>query len=300
MAMATLVNRLDIPDPDRHPRALVTGVVLSLALHLGIAGLLTYSPWAERETTPPEFVVDVVELPKPPKHKAPAPPPLPPPPAPAVQAPPPPAASLPPPPPPQLVEAPIADKSAPPPHKSLSNAAPRVRPSPLNAPHRTVASASTPLPVNSANPESTPVTIGPHHVEEDSLPSGHSEDKAAQTIPDFILMQIAQHWVIDYRNPRYRNIVLRGARIVLLPNGMLAPPLGKNDPWNPRAMIANYDDLLQPGAQTLRQALETFLQALRLAQPFRLPPDGKPNDKPRVFEIYFRLGDIPSAEAAGH
>lgn len=297
MATATLVNRLDIPDSDRHPKALITGVALSLALHLGIAGLLTYSPWAEQETAPPEFIVDVVQLPKPPKPKAPQPPPAPPS---VAQAPTPPAESLPPPPPPQLTEAPIADKSAPPPHKSPSNAAPRAREEILHAPHRAVASAALPLPANSTKPEAMRVTIARHSAEDDSLPSGKSEGPATQALPDFILMQIAQHWLIDYRNPRYSDIVLRGTRVELLPNGMLAPPFGKNDPWNPRAMIANYDELLAPQAASIRQAVETFLQAMRLAQPFRMPPDGKPNDKPRFFEIYFRLGDIPSAQAAGH
>lgn len=290
---ATFIDVRDVPNLDRHPRALVTGIALSLALHVGVAVLLTYSPWAEHEKPPPEFVVEVVQLPKP---KAPKPPPPPPPPVQAAPAPPPPV-ELPPPPPPQLTEAPIESRSAPPPHEAASKAPPRQKPATPNEAHRTVASAAPPLPANSTKPESTPVTIGPHDAVEDSLPSGHSDKQAAQTVPDYILMQIAQHWVIDYRNPRYRNIVLRGAKIVLLPNGMLASPLGKNDPWNPRAMIANYDALLAPGAAPLRQALETFLQALRLAQPFRLPPDGKRNDQPRVFTIYFRLGDIPSAQA---
>lgn len=301
MATATLVNRLDIPDSDRHPKALITAVALSLALHLGIAGWLSYAAWSEPEKPPPEFVVDVVRLPAAPKPKAPEPPPPPPAPPPVVQAPPTPVAGLPPPPPPQLTEAPIEDKSAPPPHKSLSKATPRARQEPLHAPHRAVASAAPALPVTSTKPQSMPVTIGPHGAQEDSLPSGKSDDEPAQTVPDFILMQIAQHWLIDYRNPRYSNLVLRGTKIVLLPNGMLAPPFGKDDPWNLPAMIANYDELRKiPAAAPALQALETFLQAMRLAQPFRLPPDGKPNNKPRVFEIYFRLGDVPSAQASGH
>jgi hypothetical protein len=206
--------------------------------------------------------------------------------------------SLPPPPPLQLTEAPIAEKSAPPPHQSPSTAPPREHPAPPNAPHRTVASAAPQLPATSTRPDSTPVTIGRHEPEEDNLPSGRSTEPAAQTVPDFILMQIAQHWLIDYRNPRYRDIVLRGTKIVLLPNGLLAPPFGKDDPWNPKAMIANYDALLVPEAQPIRQAIETFLKAMRLAQPFRLPPDGRPNNEPRVFTIYFQLGDIPSAEVS--
>lgn len=296
MTAAMVINRLDPTQSDRHPKALVTGVAFSLALHVGIAALLTLAPWVEHKAPPPEFVVEVVRLPAPPKPRAPKPPP----PVPVVQTPPPQAESLPPPPPPQLAEAPIADRSAPPPNESPSKAPPRAHPAPPNARHQTVAKGALPLPANSKNPDSTPVTIARVPAVEDSLPGGRSEDKAAQTLPDFILMQIAQHWLIDYRNPRYRNIVLRGTRIVLEPNGMLAAPFGKNDPWNLRAMIANYDELLGPGAEPIRQAIETFLQAMRLAQPFRLPPDGRPKDKPRVFEIYFRLGDIPSAQAAGH
>lgn len=298
MATATFIDVRDAPDTDRHPKALTTGVALSFALHLGIAALLVYGGWSKPEPPPPEFVVDVVQLPKPPPPKRPEPPP------PQVQpqpAPPPPV-GIPPPPPPQLTEAPIAEKAAPPPRQSESHAPPRERAASPNVQHRTVANAAPALPENSSKAESMPVTIGRHDPKEDNLPSGRSDKPAAQTVPDFILMQIAQHWLIDYRNPRYREIVLRGAQIVLLPNGMLGPPFGKNDPWNPREMIANYDALLAPEAAPVRQAIETFLQAMRLAQPFRLPPDGKQNNEPRIFTIYFQLGDVPSAQAAstGH
>jgi len=296
MATATFIDVREAPDIDRHPKALTTGVVLSFALHLGIAALLIYGAWSKPELPPPEFVIDVVQLPKPPPpRKPPEPPPMPaaapPPVPPAPQA-------LPPPPPPQLTEAPIAEKAAPPPHQSESHAPSRERPASPNLQHRTIANAAPALPANSTKAESMPVTIGRHEPTEDNLPSGRSDKPATQTVPDFILMQIAQHWLIDYRNPRYRDIVLRGTKIVLLPNGMLGPPFGKNDPWNPREMIANYDALLAPQAAPIRQAIETFLQAMRLAQPFRLPPDGKPNSEPRVFEIYFQLGDIPSAQAS--
>lgn len=301
MATATFIDVRSAPDIDRHPKALITGVALSLLLHIGIGIEALYQPGPEKPPPPPEFVVDVVQLPKPPPPpKAPEPPPQ------QSMAPPPPAPpkpeGLPPPPPPQLAEAPIAEKAAPPPHPSQSPAPPRERPASPNLQHRTVASAAPALPANSAKAESMPVTIGRHEPNEDNLPSGHSDKPAAQTVPDFILMQIAQHWLIDYHNPRYREIVLRGAQIVLLPNGMLGPPFGKNDPWNPREMIANYDALLTPEAAPVRQAIETFLQAMRLAQPFRLPPDGKLTTEPRVFTIYFQLGDIPAAEAsrAGH
>jgi hypothetical protein len=300
MATATFIDVRDAPDTDRHPKALTTGVVLSFALHLGIAAFLVYGAWSEPEAAPPEFVVDVVQLPKPPPPKRPEPPPQP-----EAIAPPPPAPpkpeGLPPPPPPQLTEAPIREQAAPAPHPSESHAPARERPASPNLQHRTVASAAPALPANSGKAESMPVTIGRTEAHEDNLPSGRSDKPAAQTVPDFILMQIAQHWLIDYHNPRYREIVLRGAQIVLLPNGMLGPPFGKNDPWNPREMIANYDALLTPEAAPIRQAIETFLQAMRLGQPFRLPPDGKPSNEPRVFTIYFQLGDIPAAQArAGH
>jgi hypothetical protein len=294
MVTATFIDVRDAPDGDRNPKALVLGVALSVLLHVGIGVEMIYSPGPATPKAEREFVVDVVQLPKPAAPKPPEPPPAPPQ---AAPAPPPPVA-LPPPPPPQLSEAPIAEKSAAPPHPSESHAPPREHPASPNLQHRTVASAAPALPANSGKAESMPVTIGRHEPKEDNLPSGPSDKQAAQTVPDFILMQIAQHWLIDYRNPRYRDIVLRGAKIVLLPSGMLGPPFGKNDPWNPRQMIANYDALLAPGAEPVRQAIETFLQAMRLAQPFRLPADGKVNTEARVFEIYFQLGDIPSAEAS--
>ncbi len=285
MTAVAFRERIDL---DRHRSALVTGLVLSLLLHLGIAVLLLRSSWATHEAPPPEFVMEVVQLPKP----APKPVPPPEPPPEVQQTPPPPVAAMPPPP-PQLTEAPIAEKAAPPPHESPSHAPPRQHPAAPKAEPKREAAVAPPLPVNSSHPDSAPVTVAPREKAKAREPSGRSEEPATQTVPDYILMQIAQHWIIDVHGPRYRDIVLRGAQIVLLPDGMLAPPFGKNDPWNPRAMISNYDALLVPGAEPIKTAVETFLQAMRQAQPFRLPPDGKPDDKPRVLTIYFRLGDIP-------
>jgi hypothetical protein len=118
---------------------------------------------------------------------------------------------------------------------------------------------------------------------------GAPNSVASQAVQDFILAQIKQHWIIDFRGPKFRNIHLFG-KFVLMPNGMLAPPFGKNDPWDPRAMIGNYDELIRMDP-TYRVAVETFLQAVRQAQPFRMPPDGK-GDGPRGLPLSFLLGSL--------
>jgi hypothetical protein len=122
---------------------------------------------------------------------------------------------------------------------------------------------------------------------------GGRDEAVTQAIQDFILAQIARHWVLDFRSPRLRNMVLNG-NMILLPNGMLGPPFGKNDPWRPAAMIRDYDKLGEsPNGLMIRTALVSFVQAARQAQPFRLPADTD-IEHPVVVPFDFRLGDMPA------
>lgn len=291
MATATLVNRLDIPDSDRHPKALVTAVALSLALHLGVAGWLSYAAWSEPEKSPRAFVVDVVELPKPPKPKAPEPTP------PAAMPP----LALPPPPLPQLTEAPIADKSAPPPHDSPVKAPPRDRAGTSRDRGRTlVAHAETSLPATTKSPKAKPVTHGERDVTPGTV-GGKTTEVASQTVQDFILMQIARVWIIDLQSPRFRDMGVQW-QFTLLPNGMLASPFGKNDPLDLQSMLDphTYELMQQPTeqGQTFRTAVVTFLQAVREAQPFRVPPNEK-SYKDRLLPLRFRFGDLVQSPTEG-
>lgn len=260
------------------------GLAGALALHALVLALLLWSPPAERPPTE-TMVVEMVTLPapEPPVSEPPAPalPPLPPP-EDVAELP-----VVPPPPPPQLSEAPIAERSSPPPAPVPVPGPPRERPvarvpQPVPTPSQ-VPSPRRPAPVA---PQSTPFEAGRH----DPGGGGEPGSVASQSVQDFILAQIARHWLIDVRGPRFRNIVLYG-NFVLLPDGMLAAPHGKNDPWNPRAAIKDYDRLVGPTGEVLRSAIETFLLAARQAQPFRLPPDGKA-DEPRALPLRFRLGDL--------
>ena len=66
------------------------------------------------------------------------------------------------------------------------------------------------------------------------------------------------------------------------------PPFGKNDPWNLEVMFPQRDQL----PDQLRNVGITFLQAMRQAQPFRLPPDEE-SYKSRVLPLSFRLDELP-------
>lgn len=263
---------------ERHAR--LGGLAGSLLLHVLVAALLLWSPVPPPPVPPESMVIEMVTLPAPqPSRDLARPTDLPP------------APALPPPPPPQLNEAPIAETSSPPaaaaaplraPLRERPAArAPQPRPEPQPAP--LARRPAVPAPV----PQSTPLQGGRY----EPGGGGSPDSVASQSVQDFILAQIARHWLIDTHGERYRNIVLYG-KFVLLPNGMLAPPFGKNDPWNPRAMIGDYDRYRGPAGETIRSALETFLLATRQAQPFRLPPDGKA-DEARSLPLRFRLGDLP-------
>jgi hypothetical protein len=265
-------------------RARAGGLIASLLLHGLVAVLWLWWPAAVPPRMPESMVIEMVAMPAPEPSPQPLPPPPPPPePPPIAQAPPP----LPilPPPPPQLSEAPIAETSSPPP--APVPRPPRERPA-ARAPE---ADRRPSLPPTSREaalpmPPSAPLEAG----RRDPGGGGSPESVASQAVQDFILAQIARHWLIDVRSPRFANIEI-GGRFVLLPNGMLAPPFGKSDPWEPPKMIRGYDQLRGPDAQAIRTALITFLQAVRQAQPFRLPPDGK-TDEPRTLPLHFRLGDL--------
>ena len=72
------------------------------------------------------------------------------------------------------------------------------------------------------------------------------------------------------------------------------PPLlaawGRNDPWMPYLLIDHYADFLQPGMESERRLLESFAYAVKLAQPYQVPPT--PGPYPRTVTISFRMGDL--------
>jgi len=247
---------------------------MSLLLHAVLAWWLLHTPWQrDLPAEPPTMVIEVVRAPEPAPLPAPPPPPEP-----TT----PPTALIPPPPPPQLEDAPLAERSSPPP-------VPRPSPQPARPRPETPAPTASPRSVP-ALPRADDGQSAPFEAGRATPDGGPKEETATQAVQDFILAQIARHWIIDVRSTRFNNIVLNG-RFVLLPNGMLAPPFGRNDPWDPQRMVRGYDQLLKPGNEALRTAIETFIQAARLAQPFRLPPDGKA-DEPRHLPLSFRLGDL--------
>ncbi|HEX9464907.1 MAG TPA: hypothetical protein VGB82_20090 [Alphaproteobacteria bacterium] len=285
MSSATFESFDEDRQRDRHPAALPIGVILSLAFHLAIALLLMFSPWAKHEMPPPEFVMEVVQLPKPPEPRAPEPPPAPT--QPEVQP------NLPRPEVPQLVEAPITDKSSPPPQASKTPAPPHERPTTSRAEPKSAAAPALQAPANSADANATPATLGRHDRKAEPQGGGPPEP-ASQRVQDFILMQIARAWIIDLHSPRFRDLDISWV-FVLRPDGMLEAPFGKNDPWDLSEMVDPRTYAIMKEASDRGQfyttVVTTFLQAVRQAQPFRVPPKEESYVN-RALPLRFHAGDL--------
>lgn len=239
-------------------RRQMAALALSAVLHLLIAlvlqaeNLTALIPQREERTMEVEVVA---ERPKPaptPPPQAPEPPPEPPKAQPAPEPPPPPLQR------PQLQNAPLADKSSAP--------RPTPRPDPakpgMSAPGLSSDTGSLTRPAQAAG-------------------------DLSQSAQDKVLAQVLRMW-------HFNSAALRGTDTVLMAtlevnrDGTLSGFMHKDAPWNPDLVIKGYSAL--PDGTT-RRMLETFLLALRMAQPLQLPPDnGKP--WPRRMLLRFKPGDL--------
>jgi protein TonB len=275
-------------------RRLWLAVALSLLLHGLIVLLLLVEPWTWRlQPEPPPILAEFV-LPQPPKAEAPkAEPSKPqaeaPKPEPAPQTPLPP---VPPPSVPQLQRAPVAEESKAPPSsgerarsRPQTNEAAKPAPPQVQRPGPGVATAPQQRPAQAQN-QAGNRQPGPGRA------AGQPAEAMTQSESDFFLSQIVQVWVIDFDAPQFKNIQIYG-RYMVLPNGMLAPPFGKNDPWDMNRMVEGWDQIVhdpRPQVAAFRTALETFLRAMRLAQPMAMPPDAQ--GYPKVLSLSFKIGDL--------
>jgi hypothetical protein len=275
------MNAQAIPTSPQQRRPLATGTAASLLLHAAAVVLLFLNlsfdppPEAPRETTVEVLLIpEKADLPPQPSTEE------------TKQA----EAVIPDlpvterPPPPQLKEAPLAERSIPLPGP------PRERPSARTG---TESKGPSPVPAPSAPPAPraprAELSTGGGAGVTLSLPREGGEEKARQDEKDFLLAQVLPFWLLNYKDPRYQHVVFRG-HFVLRADGMLDPPFGKNDPWLPEVMIGGYDRLLGRQHEPQRLAIESFLRAVRAAQPFRLQPGV--DSYPRQVPVFFRLGDL--------
>lgn len=105
--------------------------------------------------------------------------------------------------------------------------------------------------------------------------SGPEGPEVTQSERDFILAQVMKFWRVDFHAPEARGLVLKGT-FFLQADGTLMSPVNKADPWNPQAVVDEYDALAAGGYTYRREAIDGFLMALRLAQPFKLPSSQGP------------------------
>ena len=120
--------------------------------------------------------------------------------------------------------------------------------------------------------------------------SGGSAEAIERSEGDFILSQVMRHWLIDYRSPRFRDVLLN-APVTLNADGTLGYPFGKADPWQPELMVGNWIELQRPQMEPVKVAVESLLRAVRAAQPFQLPPNAS-GGYPRRIRLYFLMGDL--------
>jgi hypothetical protein len=291
---AAQISSTSIVASPRQPHFLWLAALGSILLHamLPAAVMLDLSALLDRSTPPQETVIEVVFLPPEPAPEPPPPEPVPaaptPPPTPMVLAPPP----------PQLIEAPIAERS-----QHAPAEAPKAEPAtPPPAPEVHRPRQRQPSQAGRSVPASPPIEMpkradAPTLLDRDQPTLGRANarrggaaERQQQSEGDYVLSLIMPQWLIDVRSPRFRDIVL-GGTFMLQADGMLAPPYGKNDPWQPDRMIQNYRQLNTPQGEAVRIALESFLRAARNAQPFRLPP-GTTGGYPRPIRIVFQMGDL--------
>lgn len=237
---------------DRRPTA---ALILSAALHILVALLLRIDVLPDllpKEPAERSMEVEVVaERPRPPPPPAPEPPPEPPK---VQQAPPPPPLQR-----PQLEPAPLAEKS------------------------------TAPRPAARPDPAPKPATAGPGLSADTGAMSrpAQAAGNLGQSAQDKVLAQVVAMWHFNSNALRGSDMVL-SASLLINRDGTLSGPMHKDAPWNPDAVIKGYSAL--PDGTT-RRMLETFLLALRMAQPLQLPPDdGKP--WPRQMVLRFKPGDL--------
>lgn len=287
---------LEYRTKDWDNRRLGLAVILSLLLHGLVALILLIEPWTwKSQPEPPPILAEFV-MPEPPKA---APPPAPPPPAPPPQAaaptPPPPQEQvrpIPPPSIPQLQNAPVteAPSRAPPSAGEKARTQSSEKPQPAPLPDRIGPSTTMAPPAQRERSASSRPTG--NRAQGEAGAAGKAGESMTQSESDFFLAQIVRAWVIDFDAPQFANLVIEGG-FGVLPNGMLAPPYGKNDPWDMNVMVRNWnriEAMRGPQAVAYRTAMETFMQAMRLAQPFTMPPDAQ--GYPKILQLNFRVGDL--------
>jgi hypothetical protein len=119
--------------------------------------------------------------------------------------------------------------------------------------------------------------------------AGPEGPELTQSEQDFVLAQIMKYWHVDFHAPQAQGLVLQGVFFIQA-DGTLMSPVNKNDPWDPRAVVDNYDKMGPPGISFRRDAIDGFLLALRLCQPLQLPSSKGP--WPRKIRLRFAFESL--------
>lgn len=102
----------------------------------------------------------------------------------------------------------------------------------------------------------------------DISPKPKKPEQVTQNERDFVLGQVIKHWRAPPDLTRYSKADVR-VTVTVRADGYFQDAYDARRPWNPAAVFDGYD-LLPPG-DIQRRTVDAFLQAIRQAQPVRLP-----------------------------
>ncbi len=228
--------------------------IVSLAFHLGIGVSLWADVWPHASPPPEPAALKAELVQEPPRQ------PTPPPPA--------------PPPKPQPVAAPPVNGGGP--------VAPQLRAGDL-AQHSSPGQADDDD--DDQADDDSPAAIA---MPRPPLKPAHGKGRPTQTERDLILAQVLRHWRVPAMLRGFPKPITFSVQV--LADGSLGPPYSARSPWNPAAAIDDYDKS-QPGS-LFRQATESLYQALRQAQPLKLPQQLLAK-APFEVRLDFRVSDVP-------
>ena len=118
---------------------------------------------------------------------------------------------------------------------------------------------------------------------------GGNDGPTTQSERDFLLAQILRPW---HNRPNYgwspHDVV--ELRVVVMPDGYLAPPFDSRYPFMPARAIANYQSMSPHDPR--RILLESLYTVLRVAQTLTLPPELRAK-APFPTVLDFKLVDLP-------
>lgn len=139
----------------------------------------------------------------------------------------------------------------------------------------------------SSGPSRTKADPAPPSPRTEAVLKPKKPEPVTQNERDFVLSQVIRHWHPPRELAAYERADVRVA-VVVDAQGYFDGDYDARQPWNPAQVFDGYNSLNPQSVQ--RRAVDAFYQAIRKAQPVRLPPALK-TKAPFPVRLDFRFKD---------